>query len=44
MASVVGGSHELTVWDINSAKLEKRIATRAERIISSVRRLVRNEP
>jgi WD40 repeat protein len=28
---VVGGHHELTVWDINQAKLEKRIATRAER-------------
>jgi len=28
---VVGGHQELTVWDINQAKLEKRIATRAER-------------
>lgn len=28
---VVGGHHELTVWDIDTAKLEKRIATRAER-------------
>ncbi|HLW68091.1 MAG TPA: c-type cytochrome domain-containing protein [Gemmataceae bacterium] len=28
---VVGGQHELTVWDVNSAKLEKRIYTRAER-------------
>lgn len=28
---VVGGHHELTVWDIASKKLEKRIATRAER-------------
>jgi WD40 repeat protein len=28
---VVGGHHELTVWDINQAKLEKRIATRSER-------------
>lgn len=28
---VVGGQHELTVWDINQAKLEKRIYTRAER-------------
>jgi hypothetical protein len=29
---VVGGHHELTVWDIGQAKLEKRIATRAERV------------
>jgi hypothetical protein len=28
---VVGGHHELTVWDVNQAKLEKRIATRSER-------------
>jgi WD domain, G-beta repeat/Planctomycete cytochrome C len=28
---IVGGYHELTVWDIASAKLEKRIWTRAER-------------
>jgi hypothetical protein len=28
---VVGGQQELTVWDIASAKLEKRIYTRAER-------------
>jgi WD40 repeat protein len=28
---IVGGHHELTVWDINQGKLEKRIATRAER-------------
>jgi hypothetical protein len=28
---VVGGHHELTVWDVGQAKLEKRIATRAER-------------
>jgi len=28
---IVGGHHELTVWDVNQAKLEKRIATRAER-------------
>jgi len=28
---VVGGHHELTIWDVDSAKLEKRIATRAER-------------
>src|SRR5206468_3860651 len=27
---VVGGHHELTVWDIASAKLEKRLSTRAE--------------
>lgn len=28
---VVGGHHELTVWDVDSGKLEKRIHTRAER-------------
>jgi WD40 repeat protein len=28
---VVGGYHELTVWDLADAKLEKRIHTRAER-------------
>lgn len=28
---VVGGHHELTVWDIVTGKLEKRLATRAER-------------
>jgi hypothetical protein len=28
---VAGGYHELTVWDIDEAKLEKRIYTRAER-------------
>lgn len=28
---VVGGYHELTVWDAATGKLEKRIATRAER-------------
>ncbi|HEV3256395.1 MAG TPA: c-type cytochrome domain-containing protein [Gemmataceae bacterium] len=28
---VVGGQHELTVWDVAGGKLEKRIATRAER-------------
>lgn len=28
---VVGGHHELTVWDVESGKLEKRIHTRAER-------------
>jgi WD40 repeat protein len=29
---VVSGYHEMTVWDINSGKLTKRIRTRAERI------------
>lgn len=28
---VMGGHHELTVWDIAQAKLEKRVATRMER-------------
>jgi hypothetical protein len=28
---VVGGHHELTIWDIDSAKLIKRVRTRAER-------------
>jgi hypothetical protein len=28
---VVGGYHELTVWDVATAKLEKRLYTRAER-------------
>jgi WD40 repeat protein len=28
---VVGGHHELTVWDVAGGKLEKRVATRAER-------------
>jgi WD40 repeat protein len=28
---VIGGFHELTVWDIAQAKLEKRVYTRAER-------------
>jgi hypothetical protein len=28
---VVGGQHELTVWDVAQAKLEKRVATRMER-------------
>jgi WD40 repeat protein len=28
---VVGGYHELTVWDVASARLEKRLYTRAER-------------
>jgi WD40 repeat protein len=31
---VVGGQHELLVFDINQAKLEKRIATRAERAMA----------
>jgi len=33
---VVGGHHELTVWDIATAKLTKRIATRAERAYGMV--------
>ncbi len=33
---VVGGHHELTVWDIASGQLEKRIATRAERAYAMV--------
>jgi hypothetical protein len=33
---VVGGHHELTVWDIATAKLAKRIATRAERAYGMV--------
>src|SRR4029450_7667677 len=28
---VVGGHHELTVWDIDTGKLVKRVFTRAER-------------
>jgi hypothetical protein len=28
---VVGGYHELTIWDVESAKLEKRLWTKAER-------------
>ena len=28
---VAGGHHELTVWDVAGGKLEKRVATRAER-------------
>ncbi len=28
---VVGGNHELTVWNVADAKLEKRVRTRAER-------------
>src|SRR5207237_1743078 len=31
---VVGGFHELTIWDFATAKLEKRIYTRAERAYS----------
>lgn len=33
---VVGGYHELTVWDPESGKLEKRLATRSERAYSLV--------
>src|SRR5439155_19421585 len=33
---VVGGQHELTVWDFAQGKLEKRIATRAERAYAMV--------
>src|SRR5262249_38080542 len=33
---VVGGQHELTVWDIAQAKLEKRVATRMERAYAMV--------
>ncbi len=33
---IVGGNHELTVWDIATAKLEKRIHTRAERAYAIV--------
>ncbi len=33
---VVGGHHELTVWDIASARLEKRVHTRAERAYGMV--------
>jgi hypothetical protein len=33
---VAGGYHELTVWDAASGKLEKRIATRAERAYAMV--------
>ena len=31
---VVGGSHELTVWNVADGKLEKRIATRARRALA----------
>jgi hypothetical protein len=33
---VVGGQHELTVWDIGQGKLEKRLYTRAERAYAMV--------
>ncbi len=33
---VVGGYHELTLWDVATGKLEKRIATRAERAYGMV--------
>lgn len=33
---VVGGNHELTVWDVQSGKLEKRLYTRAERTYGMV--------
>jgi hypothetical protein len=33
---VVGGFHELTVWDIASGRLEKRLRTRAERAFGLV--------
>ena len=33
---VVGGHHELLVWDVPSAKLERRIFTRAERTFGMV--------
>src|SRR5438270_84419 len=33
---VVGAQHELTVWDIAQAKLEKRLATRAERAYAMI--------
>jgi WD40 repeat protein/mono/diheme cytochrome c family protein len=33
---VVGGHHELTVWDVNEGKLVKRVRTRARRIMSMV--------
>src|SRR5207302_2714291 len=31
---VVGGHHELTVWDVESGKLEKRIYTRCRRALA----------
>jgi WD40 repeat protein len=33
---VVGGHHELTVWDVASGKLEKRVHTRARRAMAMV--------
>ena len=33
---VVGGSHELTIWDAATSKLERRIRTRAERAYAMV--------
>lgn len=33
---VVGGQHELTVWDVAQAKLKKRISTRMERAYAMV--------
>src|SRR5262249_10840194 len=33
---VVGGHHELTVWDIDSGKLEKRLRTRCRRQLAMV--------
>ncbi|HEV3119417.1 MAG TPA: c-type cytochrome domain-containing protein, partial [Gemmataceae bacterium] len=33
---VVGGQHELTVWDVSKTKLEKRVFTRAERAYALV--------
>lgn len=33
---VAGGHHELTVWDIESGKLEKRLHTRAERTYAMI--------
>jgi WD40 repeat protein len=33
---VIGGQHELTVWDLGQAQLEKRVYTRAERAYALV--------
>jgi WD40 repeat protein len=33
---VVGGQHELTVWDVAQARLEKRVSTRMERAYAMV--------
>jgi WD40 repeat protein len=33
---VVGGQHELTIWDVATGKLEKRVNTRAERAYALV--------